>query len=155
MVNEIEAIFPKLRTSPYRVTSPRTKDYNCIAWAAGDVSRWWWPDDDTDNDAIHWPPGIALEETVSAFVAAFATLGYSACANEAYEVGLEKIALFADATGLPTHAARQAPNGRWTCKLGFLEDIEHGLHDLDGSMYGAVARILARKVTIDPALPLS
>jgi hypothetical protein len=105
MVNEIEAIFPELRTSPYRVTSPRTKDYNCIAWAAGDVSRWWWPDDDTDNDAIHWPPGIELEETVSAFVAAFATLGYSACANEAHEVGLEKIALFADATGRPTHAA--------------------------------------------------
>jgi hypothetical protein len=34
MVVRIEARFPGLRTSSFRVTSPTTRDYNCIAWAA-------------------------------------------------------------------------------------------------------------------------
>ena len=145
MVNEIEAIFPKLRSAAYHVTSPRTKDYNCIAWAAGDVRRWWWPDDAPGNDAAFWPPGI--EETLPAFLAAFAVIGYLPCPTEDREAGFEKIALFADAKSIPTHAARQLLNGRWTSKLGFLEDIEHELHDLEGPMYGAVVQILARAIT--------
>ena len=51
MVEPIDAIFPGLRNSAYRVTSPAARDYNCIAWAAGDATRWWWPDPDPDNDA--------------------------------------------------------------------------------------------------------
>ena len=75
MVEPIEARFPGLRTSPFRVTSPATRGYNCIAWAAGDTNRWWWPD--PEDDASFWPPGVAPEETISAFTAAFATLGVS------------------------------------------------------------------------------
>src|SRR5438093_12412314 len=105
MVDEIEAIFPKLRTAPYRVTSPRAREYNCSAWAAGDTTRWWWPDSDPDNDAIHWPAGVAREETVDAFVAAFASLGYVPTQTEVYEPGYEKVALYVDAEGLPSHAA--------------------------------------------------
>jgi hypothetical protein len=71
-------------------------------------------------------------------VAAFATLGYEPCEGEAVEPGWERIALYGTADGVLTHAARQLLNGRWTSKLGCWEDIEHGLHDLEGEAYGTV-----------------
>jgi len=143
MVGRIEVIFPGLRTASYRVTSPATRDYNCIAWVAGDTAHWWWPDPDSDA-AVFWPPRIGLEETLDAFAAAFASLGYKVCEGESPEAGCEKTALFADADGRPTHASRQLPGGRWTSKLGRAEDIEHGLHDLEGALYGAVVVIMKR-----------
>jgi len=33
--------FPRLTAARYRVTSPATTDYNCVAWAAGDTEHWW------------------------------------------------------------------------------------------------------------------
>jgi len=42
------------------------------------------------------------------------------------------------------HAARQLPEGRWTSKLGELEDIEHALHDLTGTVYGSVVLVMKR-----------
>lgn len=143
MVDPIEARFPGLRAFPFRVTSPATRDYNCVGWAAGDATRWWWPD--PGNDAAYWPAGVPVEETLAAFAAAFATLGYAPCPGEEPESGFEKIALFA-AGGVPTHAARQLPGGRWTSKLGRREDIEHDLHALGGEVYGTVAVILKRPV---------
>jgi hypothetical protein len=148
MVEEIETVFPGLRSSPYRVTSPATRDYNCIAWAVGDTAHWWWPDIDPDDDSIFRPPGVECAETLAAFMAAFATLGYipcaSPCASEELESGFEKVALFADTAGVPTHAARQLPTGRWTSKLGLSEDIEHDLHAVGGELYGAVVQVLRR-----------
>ena len=143
MVERIEATFPGLRASSYRVTSLATREYNCIAWAAADTAHWWWPDADP-TAAAFWPPGVPVEETLDAFAAAFASLGYTVCDGEGPETGYEKIALFADADGRPTHASRQLPGGRWTSKLGRAEDIEHGLHELEGAIYGAVVRIMMR-----------
>ncbi len=40
--------------------------------------------------------------------------------------------------------ARQVESGLWTSKLGSLEDIEHSLEALEGSVYGAVAVLLKR-----------
>src|SRR5947209_5090162 len=102
MVERIEARFPSLRVSSFRVTSPATRDYNCVAWAAGDTARWWWPDLDPDNDAIFWPPTVPAEETVDAFVSAFATLGFAPGSDEEPEAGFEKVALFA-VGAVPTH----------------------------------------------------
>src|SRR5437660_2593990 len=141
MVEPIEALFPGLRNSTFRVTSPATRDYNFIAWAAGDTAHWWWPDPDFENDTIFWPAGVALEETLDAFVAAFATLGYAPCSSEGPEAGFERVALFASAA-IPTHTARQLPSGRWTSKLGFREDIEHDLHAVSGDVYGTVVLLL-------------
>ena len=78
------------------------------------------------------------ERTAAAFVAALATLGYQLCEGEALEPAFERIALFADAEGRPTHAARQLPSGVWTSKLGKAEDIEHRLRDLEAVLYGTV-----------------
>jgi hypothetical protein len=85
---------------------------------------------------------------VEAFRAAFATLGYAVCAGAEPESGFEKVALFAGAHGVPTHAARQLPSGRWTSKLGELEDIEHALHDLTGLVYGSVVLVLKRPLPV-------
>jgi hypothetical protein len=145
MVEPIEALFPGLRTSPFRVTSPASRDYNCVAWAAGDTARWWWPDPDADDDASFWPPGVPREETVDAFVAAFATLGYAPCSGEDLEPGFSKVALFAEG-GVPMHAARQLPGGRWTSKLGNREDVEHDLNAVSGEAYGTVVMVLKRPI---------
>ena len=83
-------------------------------------------------------------ETLEAFRAVFATLGYAVCSGHELESGFEKIALFADSLAMPTHVVRQLKNGRWTSKLGKAEDIEHDLHDLEGDLYGMVVQVMKR-----------
>jgi hypothetical protein len=139
---EIEKTFPKLIDSGYTVTSPETTDYNCIAWAANNTDAWWWPD---SFNLGYWPPGIPRKEMLDAFIKAYELFGYAICGNSQLEAGFEKIAIYADSSGKPAHAARQLSNGCWTSKLGQLEDIEHDtLDDLTGSEYGAVAVIMKR-----------
>ena len=75
----------------------------------------------------------------------FGTLGYVPCPDGSLERGYEKVALFTDLQGKPTHAARQLPNGSWTSKLGTYEDISHGIYGLEGSQYGDVAQYLKRQ----------
>lgn len=139
----MEFAFPRLEEEGYRQTSKHTPEYNCIAWAAGDADRWWWP-----SPEAYWPPGIAEDATLECFVAAFRTRGYEPCADGALEDGFEKVALYADAAGIPTHAARQLPSGRWTSKLGTEVDIEHTLPGLEGPAYGKVTVFLRRKTSV-------
>src|SRR5437868_6154338 len=135
MVDHLEKLFPGLRGTHYQVISPPDESYNCIAWALGDTADCWWP---ADPDLSPWPEGVPREETLEAFRAAFAASGYVVCDGEELEPGFEKIALFASHKGVPKHAARQLRGGRWSSKLGKLELIDHALHDLEGTEYGAV-----------------
>ena len=61
-----------------------------------------------------------------------ATLGYVVREHADWEPDFEKIALFADADGTPSHAARQFRDGTWTSKRDMLEDMQHALEDLTG-----------------------
>ena len=131
--------FPRLHPGNHEITSPSTPRYNCIAWAAGDDRRSWWPDVD---EVAYWPSNVARVETMEAFVEAFQTLGYLTCEDSEFEPGNEKVALYAH-RGMPTHAARQLPDGRWSSKLGRSVDIAHTLDALDGSLYGTA--MLCRK----------
>jgi hypothetical protein len=144
MVTHIEALFPGLSGSGYEVKSKQDDVYNCIAWAAGptNTNAWWWPFGDPQT--TYWPESVPRQETLEAFRQMFETLGYAACDHAEVEPGYEKVALFADAQGVPLHAARQLPGGRWTSKLGALEDIEHALQDLVGTEYGSVALVMKR-----------
>jgi hypothetical protein len=137
----LELVFPNLTRGGYRVTSGASQRYNCIAWAAGDNQNWWWPVSDT---RFFWPAGVAREDSLAPFEAAFATLGFMRCDDETFENGNEKIAIFANAIGTPTHAARQLESGRWTSKLGEMEDIEHDLRDLEGDIYGTAIILMKR-----------
>jgi hypothetical protein len=136
----LQDFFPQLRSTGYTITSPATPAYNCIAWAAGVTDDWWWPD---PMGVSAWPPGAPRAESVEAFLTAVESLGYSRCDDAALEPGFEKVALYA-LDGVPKHAARQLPNGRWTGKCGELEDIEHTLDGLVGAWYGTVVHILKR-----------
>lgn len=133
--------FPRLVGASFRVTSPETPEYNCIAWAAGTNDRWWWPED--PFGVAYWPPGVARETTLAAFTSAYATLGYEPCDSPGLEEGFEKIALYVIGNN-PTHAARQLPSGLWTSKLGPQEDIEHTLEAVEGPAYGRLALVLKR-----------
>src|ERR1700739_3378171 len=137
---------PNLREEHHAVTSPATDDYNCIAWAAGDTVNWWWPDDPRIGYG-YWPKNVPRAETILAFLQAYATIGYIQCDDATLELGFEKIALYT-LNGIPTHAARQLPDGRWTSKLGPYEDIEHvNLECLQGPCYGRIAVFLKRAIS--------
>ena len=140
---DLERHFPALAHSPYEVTSPAEVDYNCVAWAMGNDSRWWWPD---DFNQYFWPAEAPRRATLQAFVQTFTRLGFELCADGSAEPGWEKIAIYAKDDGTPTHVARQLPNGSWTSKLGQLEDIEHqDLDQLSGTHYGRPVRFLRRR----------
>src|ERR1043165_9521665 len=138
----LEIIFDGLTKSPYKITSPFSTEYNCIAWAVGDSEQWWWPSPDS-----YWPPGLARENTLTAFIRMFENLGYESCESRELEPGYEKVAIYVGANDTPTHAARQLSSGFWTSKLGKLDDIEHKtLEGLEGQSYGSVAHIMRRRL---------
>jgi hypothetical protein len=136
----IPRIFTRLQYESFEVKSPRTTDYNCIGWAAGDNQHWWWP------GGRYWPTGLRADDSIPAFVAAFAAQGYEPSDSAALETGFEKIALYVDERERVTHAARQLPDGCWTSKLGPQWDINHTLEGVCGQppAYGRVAQILRR-----------
>ena len=139
---------PSISPDKYEITSPATSDYNCIAWAAEEDDIPW---DPTDIKK-YWPDGVARELTLEAFIFAYQTLGYFTCNNSELEEGFQKIAIYAkqdsvDDAGQPTHVARQLLNGKWTSKIGRLEDIEHELDGLTGYYYGEVVQILKRPIS--------
>ena len=142
----MDQLFPLLRINSYQITSSATTEYNCIAWAACETDRWWWPD---PLGISYWPNNSPRAETLEAFIQTFQASGYQTCDTSDLEPGLEKIAIFTKLTGKPTHIARQRSNGRWTSKIGELEDIEHELESLVGDTYGVIAQIM-RRASIGP-----
>lgn len=124
------------------ITSPATREYNCIAWAMGDASRWWWPIGFGDP---YWPPGVMRELSRRSFEYAFVACGYAPCADGVLVPGVEKVCLY-EKEAMPTHAARQLPTGRWTSKLGPDEDVEHDIADLAGRRFGRAAAWYERAV---------
>ena len=137
----LELRYPNLALTEYAVTSPKSQEYNCFAWVAGDQERWWQP---TPEDEFYWVQGVPMEETLSAYIQAYQKLGYAICDNAVLETGYEKIALYVNDEGIPTHAAKQLSTGKWSSKLGWLEDIEHELEGLIGEKYGKIAQVLRR-----------
>ena len=136
----------------FRETSAATSNYNCIAWAAGDVTRWWWPDDQSQFYTSYWPDGVPRNETPQCFTVAFRQeLGYEECADGALEPGVEKVAIYVNGRGQVTHMARQLESGLWTSKLGRSVDIEHQrLSELEGDVepeYGTATVYLRRRRT--------
>jgi hypothetical protein len=145
MTEAIQQLFPRLREGEFQITSQRDTRYNCVAWAAGDMRRWWWP---AESPFAFWPPKVKREESISSFIDAFGTLGYELTDSSDHEEEIEKVAIFASADRIPTHVARQLADGSWTSKLGRLEDIAHvEVGSVGGSDYGEVAAFLRRRRT--------
>src|SRR5947208_677996 len=127
----IKKQFENLKDGEFQQTSPFDPDYNCIAYAAADTARNWWPIKGSFSK-WHWPKGVSTSESIKSFVAAFRKLGYSRCDSADLEPGIEKVAIFVSTiptihqpAGTPTHMAIQLESGKWSSKLGSAEDISH------------------------------
>lgn len=138
---ELEADYPGLRESPYEITSPRDHRYNCLAFAVGDLTHFWY---DAKVQGYYWPQGAPSADTLVGWIKVFEIHGYTETENSNLESGYEKIAIYAGAYG-PEHVARQKASGIWTSKMGKGIDIEHTLEALEGDFVGKVVKIMKRK----------
>jgi len=149
---EREKCFPLLSHLNYRCTSDETPVYNCIAYAAGDDSIWWEPEQ-YDDFPTYWPDDAIKDHSLKALVSVFRTLGYRVCKSGDLEPGYEKVALYIKDNGQYGHAARQEADGSWVSKLGDWEDIRHATaqavqttaEPVGGPEYGKVAKYMKRK----------
>jgi hypothetical protein len=91
--------FPNLTHENYRVTSPPSADYNCIAWSMGDTEHWWQP-------GVFWPVQTSADDYGTGVLEqAFVGLGFEACADATLDPGFEKVALY----GKPSFYTHAAP----------------------------------------------
>jgi hypothetical protein len=144
----LELRYRSLTQNYYRKTSERTPDYNCIAYVAGDFQKPWWP---VPYQAPYfWPiDNVEEDESIKEFIEAFSFLGYECCSDSDFEPDFQKIVIFIDEEGFPSHMAKQLPNGYWSSKCGDLEDIEHDLNSLIGGAsmgYGQVAQFMKKRI---------
>ena len=131
--------FPNLVGVSVKQTSEKTEAYNCIAWAFEDNTRWWWP-----MRGCYWPIKHFRLSIREAFDQAFEGLGWKELpSGQTVGDSTKRIALY-EIAGEPTHAARWLGAGVWTSKLGSDIDLQHELGDLDGPLYGSVARIYVK-----------
>lgn len=129
--------FPKLGDVSAKKTSEPTDQYNCIAWAFGDNTRWWWP-----MKRRYWPIPFDNKSPMEAFLELFNEKGWIVADDRCPEGDHTKVALFFNPIdGQPTHAARLLENGLWTSKLGQYIDLSHELHELEGPAYGVIFRV--------------
>lgn len=140
---ELEQSFPNLTEREYHITSPKDTVYNCVAWAVGDTGRFWY---DVKVKGYYWPPGAGSADTVEGWKSVFKIHGYGDATSSDLEEGFEKVAIYVDADGNPSHVARQTETGFWTSKLGKGYDIQHATLDaLENDEYGKVAVLMRRK----------
>ena len=146
-----EFYYPNLLDSEHRVTSPPSREYNCIAYAVGVVDMRWEPSDDPTD--AYWPPDIPREDTLDSYVSLFTSLGYDPCNDGQFEPGFDKVAIYVDSSGMFAHVAKQQPDGRRTSKMGDLEDIEHSSAEIvEGRWNGRVNQFLRRRLGDTPRI---
>jgi len=141
----IPNLFPNSTDTPFLATSPKSSSYNCIAWAYGDNTRWYWP---IPQNSCFWPSGAPRVLNLNSFILLFQTINYEICENGIHEVELEKIAIFTDKDGIPTHAARQLRNGFWTSKLGEDIDVQHTIEAMENGFYGNANTYMSRIINL-------
>jgi hypothetical protein len=133
--------FPKLMKKDHTVTSDQDARYNCIAYAADITDKKFWPNWDPDYT---WPKDIPRAVTIEAFIAFYGQYGYSGPSDAGFDATKDKVAIFVDKRGTPTHAAKQIGPNKWASKLGNSYDIEHARDAVSGGLYGEMAHYLER-----------
>lgn len=133
--------FPMLATDVgFKVTSPVTRKYNCIAWSLKKNDCWVWPVVPQEREVdMFWRNSCGYDDRIETFMSFYHSLGFVETQDGRIEDGFDKIALYAK-DGLCTHAALMLPSGLWTSKLGPYHDIQHSTPAvLEGPVYGTVA----------------
>lgn len=133
--------FPGLTEDNHILTSPEDDSYNCMGHATH--TALWWSPAESRNRRTYWPPNVPRVNKIESYQKALEDLGYTACENESFENGFEKIAIFAKGN-IPKHVARQLDEKFWTSKLGQGIDISHALQALCGYNFGDVAVVMKR-----------
>ena len=135
--------FPNLASEGFDIVDEPSERYNCIAYAAGDTSQWWWPD-----GVNYWPPWATPTTRIESLTEAFAGKGYERCDDYEVKDGYHKVALY-EAQGRMQHAASQTPNGRWHSKMGRGPLIEHrDPNSLSRGPYGNPTIIMRRETNV-------
>ena len=131
--------FPKLSSEEFEIVERASERYNCIAYAAGDTSKWW------DHNRNHyWPTPATRSNSIESLKEVFVSLGFEQCHDSSAENGYQKVALYEE-QGVWKHAAVQIPNGRWRSKMGKGPVIEHrSPESLSDSQYGNVGLYMRR-----------
>ena len=138
----LEELFPNLENDAFEITSDATADYNCIAWALGLNDAKWDP-----SPWYYWPRSVPRNHAVSTIEAIFSSFGFVKCESGNAEEGFGKVAIFSVDGVEYAHIARQLSDGRWTSKLGNLEDITHAdCNSLTGQEYGSVLSWMRRRI---------
>ena len=73
---------PNLTTDNHSVSSPRSGDYNCVAWALGDDDEWIEPG---GRNGTSWPATIRDGDDLTPFIALFRSHGFDECDNPALD----------------------------------------------------------------------
>lgn len=136
--------WPSLDDDNHLVKSVRTRIYNCIAWAYEINDRKLWPGQ-PPPPGYAWLPEVNGANELDMLKNLYINAGYEECEDGMLEEGYKKVAIYVNSDG-PQHAALQMESGRWTSKLGSLEDIEHETPEvLNGDFYGN-ASVFLKKV---------
>ncbi len=141
-VEDTKHSFPNIPTKDIKIDGDEDSSYNCIGWAFGDNSRWWWP-----GGGVYWPNSDS--PTIHAFDSLLKDTAHGIeTSDQKHEDGFVKLALFSRdpeprSESYPTHLARQLEDGEWSSKTGFSYLIRHG-HDvraMNGGDYGNLVKI--------------
>lgn len=152
--NTLPKIYPNLQRAGFAVrdvTSPATVGYNCVAYAAKDETRPWWPINPRRAARYYYWPVEPRQATVQNFILAFETLGYQHCQTGDHEEGYEKVAIYVDEDDKPKHMARELGDGVWASKLGDMQDIRHHtLEAIENDMYGQAKYFMRKPLEATP-----
>ena len=131
--------WPNLTKGSFDYASEHTVEYNCVAWALGEMHRLY------DSYGYDFPQDLKEKHTVENYAEFFRRHGFEICSDGSLEKGMEKLALYADKNGEFMHVARQKTTGNWTSKMGDYEDVDHlTLRALQGTDYGEVVIFMRR-----------
>jgi hypothetical protein len=106
-----------------------------------DMKRWW-----PDVSDHYWPLAVQGRLLIEEFVLMLKAQGFECCDDGKLEEGFEKVVLYARDPSVPTHIARQLPEGSWTSKLGGFVDLTHGVDGLTGAEYGSIYAFYRRPI---------
>ena len=133
--------FPNISHDNLSLTSPETKQYNCIAWVYGVTDRQMWP----DSGYQYWPHEILNDDLNNkSFIGLFESIGYVICDNDSVESEYDKLVLFENSSYI-SHASKQLPDGKWHSKFGTGNDGIHTLEALKDGGYGSPKIFMKRK----------
>ncbi len=121
--------------------SEKDFNYNCLAFALGDVTNWWEPPRQFGH---YWPPGFPDDVTVETAVSIIKSHGYTVDWDPSSRPETDSIAVYA--VGAEWAHFAKFSSGVWFSKLGSGNDIIHAeLKSLEGDIYGKVVRVLSRR----------